>query len=143
MLKTKITTKRAILKPKSVPPPPPGRYSHAAIVEARRLLLISGQISVDREGKVIGPGDFERQFTRVYRYLGAILKEYGATFNDVVKFTTFLVNATDLPLFHRLRAQLYKKIFPKGDYPANTLLVIGRLVHESLLLEIEAVVALD
>lgn len=138
-----MTAKRTILTPKSVPPPPPGRYSHVAIVEARRLMFIAGQISVDRRGRVIGEGDFERQFAQVYRNLGAILKEYGATFGHVVQFTTYLVNATDLELFHRLRARLYKKLYPRGDYPTNTLLVVDRLVLEGLRLEIEAVVALD
>lgn len=135
--------KRIVLKPKSVPPPPPGRYSHACIVEAKRLMVVSGQISTDRKGNVIGPGDFKQQFDQVYRNLGAILKEYGASFADVVTFTTYLVNARDLPTFHRLRAQLYKKIYPKGDYPANTLLVIDRLVLEDLMLEVEAIVAME
>lgn len=135
--------KRTILKPKSVAPPPPGRYSHGCIVEARRLMVVAGQIAVDRRGKVIGPGDFTRQFNQVYRNLGAILREYGAGFDDVVQFTTYLVNSRDLPAFHTLRARLYKKLYPKGDYPPNTLLVIDRLVLEDLLLEVEALVALD
>jgi enamine deaminase RidA (YjgF/YER057c/UK114 family) len=135
--------RRTILTPKSVPPPPPGRYSHVCIVEAKRLMVVAGQIAVDHRGSVIGPGDFKRQFEQVYRNLGAILKEYGATFRDVVQFTTYLVNARDLPLFHQLRARLYKRLYPKGDYPPNTLLVIDRLVLEELLLEIEALVALD
>ena len=71
------------------------------------------------------------------------MREHGASFTDVVQFTTYLVNASDLPLFHRLRAQLYRRLYPKGDYPANTLLIIDRLVLEDLLLEIEALVALD
>jgi enamine deaminase RidA (YjgF/YER057c/UK114 family) len=135
--------RRTILTPKSVPPPPPGRYSHVCIVEAKRLMVVAGQIAVDRRGSVIGPGDFERQFHQVYRNLGAILKEYGATFGNVIQFTTYLVNARDLSLFHRVRAQLYRKLYPQGDYPPNTLLVIDRLVLEELLLEIEALVALD
>ncbi len=138
-----MTAKRAILRPKSVPPPPPGRYSHVAIVQARRLMFVSGQIAVDRRGKVIGEGDFDRQFAQVYRNLGAILKEYGVTFGDVVQFTTYLVNATDLPRFHQLRARLYRRLYPRRDYPTNTLLVVDRLVLDGLLLEIEAVVALE
>ena len=106
-------------------------------------MVVSGQISVDRRGRVIGAGDFKRQFTQVYHYLGAILKEYGASFHDVIQFTTYLVNARDLPRFHELRVKLYKKLYPKGDYPANTLLVVDRLVHEELMIEIEALVALD
>jgi len=106
-------------------------------------MVVSGQIAVDRRGNVIGPGDFKRQFNEVYRNLGAILKEYDASFRDVVQFTTYIVNASDVPTFHQLRVQLYKKIYPKGDYPANTLLVVDGLVLEGLLLEIEALVALD
>ncbi len=135
--------KRIVPRPQSVPPPPPGRYSHVVIVQAKRLMVISGQIAVDRNGRVIGVGDFTRQFHQVYDYLGAILAEYGAAWSDVVGFTTYLVNARDLPLFHELRAKLYKKLYPKGDYPANTLLVVDRLVYEELMLEIEALVALD
>jgi enamine deaminase RidA (YjgF/YER057c/UK114 family) len=135
--------KRQILVPRSVPAPPPGRYSQAAIVEARRLLVIAGQIAVDRRGRLVGAGDFKRQFNQVYRYLGALLREYGATFGDVIQFTTYLVDARDLPLVHRLCADLYKTLYPRRDYPPNTLLVVDRLVLEELRLEIEALVALD
>jgi enamine deaminase RidA (YjgF/YER057c/UK114 family) len=138
-----ISSKRIVVAPRAVPPPPPGRYSHVCIVEAKRLMVISGQISMDRNGEVIGKGDFKRQFRQVYRYLGAILKEFGATWSDIVAFRTYLVDARDLPLFHKLRAELYKKIYPDGDYPANTLVVVDRLVHEDLMLEVEALVALD
>ncbi len=134
--------KRTIVNPKTLAKPM-AAYSHAAIVEARRFLIIAGQIALDKQGRVVGKGDFQRQFSQVYANLGAALKAAGATFNNVIQLTTFLVDSRDIPAFFEARNGLYKKIYPKGDYPPNTLLVIDRLVLEDLLLEVEAIAALD
>ena len=134
--------KRTIFNPKTLVKPM-APYSHAAIVEARRLLIVAGQIALDRKGKVVGRGDFKRQFGQVFANLGAVLKAAGANFNHVVQFTTFLVDSRDIPTFFQVRNKLFKKIYPRRDYPPNTLLVIDRLALEDLLLEVEAIAALD
>ena len=134
--------KRTIFNPKTVAKPI-APYSHAAIVEARRLLIVAGQIALDRKGKAVGKGDFKRQFDQVFANMGAVLKAAGANFNHVVQFTTFLVDSRDIPTFFQVRNKLFKKIYPKRDYPPNTLLVIDRLALEDLLLEVEAIAALD
>jgi enamine deaminase RidA (YjgF/YER057c/UK114 family) len=41
-----------------------------------------------------------------------------------------------------VRRALYPALFPKGRYPANTLVVVDRLVREEFLIEVEAVAAL-
>jgi enamine deaminase RidA (YjgF/YER057c/UK114 family) len=133
---------RTISNPKTIGKPI-APYSHAVIVEARRLMFLAGQVSVDKNLKVVGKGDFARQFKQVFANMEAILKSAGATFNNVVQFTTYLVDSRDMPAFHAARQQMYKKIYPKGDYPTNTLLVIDRLASEDFLLEVEAIAALD
>ena len=40
------------------------------------------------------------------------------------------------------RAAVFADIYPDGNYPPNTILVVNRLVEERLLIEIEAVAAL-
>lgn len=134
--------KRTIYNPKTIGKPI-APYSHAAIVEARRLLFLAGQVAVDKKLKVVGKGDFKRQFKQVFSNLEAVLKSAGANFNNVVQFTTFLVDSRDMPAFHAARKELYRRIYPKGDYPPNTLLVIDRLASEDFLLEVEAIAALD
>lgn len=134
--------KRTILNPKTLARPI-APYSHAAVVEARRLLFVAGQIAVDKRGKVVGKGNFARQFDQVYANLRAVLKAAGAGFNHVVQFTTFLVDSRDIPAFFEARNRLYRRIYPRRDYPPNTLLVIDRLAMEDLLLEVEAIAALD
>ncbi len=69
-----------------------------------------------------------------------MLEGAACNFNDVVKFTTYLVHSQDIPAFMRLRAALFPKLFKGTDYPPNTLLVIDRLVKEEFVIEIEAVV---
>jgi enamine deaminase RidA (YjgF/YER057c/UK114 family) len=91
----------------------------------------------------VGKGDFERQFHQVFANLEAVLRGIGASFNHVVQFTTFLVDSRDIPTFFAVRNKHFKKIYPKKDYPPNTLLVIDRLALEDFLLEVEAIAALD
>jgi len=69
-----------------------------------------------------------------------VLKGIGADFNDIVKFTTYLVHSQDLEKFMRLRAALFPKIFKGPLYPPNTLLTLDRLVKEDFLFEVEAIV---
>jgi enamine deaminase RidA (YjgF/YER057c/UK114 family) len=119
--------------------PAQGLYSHVGKVESGPLLFIAGQLAVDGGGGVVGKHDFDAQFTRVFENLNAVLRGMGGSFEDVIKFTTYLVHAQDIEKFMKARAQLFPKIFPAASYPPNTLLIVDRLVKEEFLIEVEAV----
>lgn len=119
--------------------PAQGLYSHVARVPAGPLLFIAGQLSIDRDGQVVGKGDFDRQFRQVFDNLGTVLAGMGAGFEDVIKFTTYLVHSQDIERFMRARAALFPTLFSGPLYPPNTLLVVDRLVKEEFLIEVEAV----
>lgn len=121
--------------------PAQGLYSHVGRVEAGALYFVAGQLAVGRDGSVVGKCDFAAQFGQVFANLGDVLTGLGASFNDVVKFTTFLVHSQDIEHFMALRAELFPRIFTGPLYPPNTLLMIDRLVKEEFLIEVEAVVA--
>jgi enamine deaminase RidA (YjgF/YER057c/UK114 family) len=57
------------------------------------------------------------------------------------QFTTYLVHSQDIARFYRWREQNYPKMFPDGNYPPNTLLIIDRLVQEQFLIEIQTIAA--
>ncbi len=120
--------------------PAQGLYSHVTRVEAGTLLFVAGQLSVDQNGEVAGKGDFDQQFRQVFENMGAVLEGMGVDFNDVAKFTTYLVHSQDIAKFMRLRADLFPKIFSGPNYPPNTMLIIDRLVKEDFLIEVEAIV---
>jgi enamine deaminase RidA (YjgF/YER057c/UK114 family) len=71
-----------------------------------------------------------------------VLVSAGVDFENVAQFTTFLTNSENIPDFYNVRNEVFNTVFPNGDYPPNTLLVINRLVREEFLIEIEAIAGL-
>jgi enamine deaminase RidA (YjgF/YER057c/UK114 family) len=120
--------------------PAQGLYSHVGKAAGSDLLFVAGQLAVSSEGGVVGKGDFAAQFKKVFSNLGDVLTGLNGDFNNVVKFTTYLVHSQDIEKFMALRAELFPKLFRGPLFPPNTLLVIDRLVSEDFLIEVEAVV---
>ena len=132
---------RKTINPKQVCPPV-GLYSQASRVKAGELLFIAGQLGLDARGALLGTGDAAAQIRQAFENIGQILASQGASFSNVVEFTTYLTSADNIPVFMATRKELFARLYPKGDYPPNTLLVISRLVHPDALVEISAVAAL-
>jgi enamine deaminase RidA (YjgF/YER057c/UK114 family) len=123
-------------------PRPLGAYSQAVTVRPGRLMFIAGQVAIDEEGNLVGKGDFPAQVRQVFHNLEQILASAGASFQNVVQFTTYLVRSQDVEELIATRREIYERGYPSGDYPPNTLLIIDRLVREEFLLEVEAIAAL-
>ena len=119
---------------------PLGQYSHITRVKASEFLFIAGQVGADKDGKA--GADFDAQCAQVFANIGAALTSQGASFANVVEFTTYLVNAGDISKFMQYRAREFPRFFPGGSAPPNTLLIIERLVREEFLIEVSAVAAL-
>lgn len=126
----------------STAPQPIGAYSQAVRVKAGELLYIAGQVALDASGELVGRGDAAAQARQVFYNIGQILDRSGATFRNVVEFTTYLVGRDSIQSFISARTELFPTLFPDGDYPPNTLLIINGLVREEFLVEIKAVAAL-
>jgi enamine deaminase RidA (YjgF/YER057c/UK114 family) len=123
------------LNPPGVPAPL-GLYSHAT--RAGDLLFIAGQLGVREDGSLAGE-DLAAQARQTYDNIGTILASQGAGFGDVLKYTTYVVSPDLLASFASAREEIFRTLYPDGGYPANTLLVIDRLVKPEFLIEIEAV----
>jgi enamine deaminase RidA (YjgF/YER057c/UK114 family) len=119
---------------------PLGPYSQITRVKASEFLFIAGQVGMDKEGKLAG--DFDAQCAQTYANVEAAMKSCGAGWGNVVEFTTYLVHSQDIPKFMDFRRREFPKMFPNNAYPPNTLLIIDRLVQESLLIEVQTVAAL-
>src|ERR1700760_3866496 len=121
--------------------PPMGQYTHVTRVKANEFLFIAGMLSGDSKGNVIGAGDFDAQTAQVFRNVEAALKSSGASWANVVQFTTYLVHSQDIPKFMEFRLREFPKMFPNGKYPPNTLLIVDRLVQEPFLVEVQTIAA--
>ena len=127
--------KTEYLKPKGLSINP--AYSHVAVASGTRTIYIAGQVSIDEKGAVVGAGDIGAQTEQVMRNLGKCLEAAGASFEHVVKITTYVVNYKP-----ELRAAIGKARTPFfGDRPppASTLVGVSALAAPEWLIEIEAV----
>jgi enamine deaminase RidA (YjgF/YER057c/UK114 family) len=119
--------------------PPRTSYSPGVLAEHPvAILYLAGQTPTDGSGTV-AEGDFVAQVHQVFANIGSVLAEAEMDFSNVVKFTNYLVDADDLPVFRAVRSQLWTEYFPDGALPADTLLVISRLARPEFRLEVEAV----
>ena len=121
---------------------PLGQYSQLTRVKASEYIYIAGQVGVGKDGKLAGDGGFDAQCAQTFANIEAALKSCGAGWGNIVQFTTYLVHSQDIPRFMAYRLREFPKMFANGAYPPNTLLMIDRLVQESLLIEVQAVAAL-
>jgi len=134
-MKIKILETQGVTKPQ-------GLYNHAISVSAGRLLFIAGQVAIDENNQLVGIGDFNAQMDQVFTNLGCILESAAASFDSIVKFTTYLTRSGDLKAFYEKRAEIFADIYSTGHYPTNTLVVIDQLAREEWLVEVEAVAAI-
>ncbi|MBS1543551.1 MAG: RidA family protein [Bacteroidetes bacterium] len=113
----------------------PAGYTHVIIAD--NTVYISGQVSANEKGEVIGKGDIRAQAEKVFSNLETCLRSVGLTFSDVVKINTFIVNLKpeDLAVVREVR----KKYLPQENPPASTLVGVTALANPDFLLEIEAV----
>ena len=94
-------------------PAPVGPYSQA--IESDGWIFVSGQIPLDPETNALVDGEIEAQATRVLANLRAVLEAAGASLQDVVRTTIYLV---DLELFPRVNA-VYAEHFSSEPQPAR------------------------
>ena len=122
---------------------PYGPYTQLTRVKNHsELVFISGQLSVDSDGNIIGADDFEAQCDQVYSNIGAALRGIGASYSNIVQFTTYLVDPEHIDLIYKWRNREFPKLFLNSHYPANTLLVIQRLVDDAFLIEVQTIAAI-
>lgn len=129
---------------KFVNPPgmkPLGMYTQVTVATGGSLAFISGQVSVDGQGKVVGAGDIRAQAVQVFENLKTALDGVGASFEDVVKFTIYIVGLN--PERRKAVMEVRGRYISHQNPPAATMIGVQNLVEPELLLEIEAVVALD
>ena len=123
-------------------PQPIGAYSQAIRIKAGELVFVAGQVGLDADGDMVGRGDVAAQTRQVFHNIGQILASVGASFGNVVEFTTYVVGRESVQGFIEARTDIFPTIFPDADYPPNTLLIIDGLVREEFLVEVKAVAAL-
>jgi enamine deaminase RidA (YjgF/YER057c/UK114 family) len=97
-------------------------------------IWVAGQTSVDDAGEPTAVGDPRGQAVRIYQRIGRILKEAGATPQDVVFIRTYSTDMRYQPLIREERAKFFG-----GHRPASTSVQVVALARPEFLMEIEVV----
>ena len=122
---------KRLIKPKSVHPT--NNYTHGVLTSGG-LLFISGQVAKNKKDKTVGLADITAQAEQVFENIGAILKEAGGSFRDLVKLNIYLTDGRHLEGFREVR----KRYLKNTDW-ASTGVVVAGLASPEWLLEIEGV----
>ena len=112
-------------------------YSHVVVASGTRLIYTAGQVPIDERGTLVGAGDLAAQTAQVMRNVGLALAAAGATYADVVKITTYVVNYK--PDHRAVIGKARAAFFANGTPPASTLVGVAALAQPDWLVEIEAV----
>ncbi len=114
----------------------PGLWSNC--IRAGDLLFISGQVARPFEGgkTLVGDNEYE-QAKHIFARIRRICEAAGASLDDLVKMTIFMVDITKNTEVWRARREFFR-----GDFPASTLVEVRSLAGRETLVEIEAVVYL-
>lgn len=113
------------------------RLTQMVEVQGARMIFLSGQTPTNEKYEVPSM-DVRAQVNLVYDNIEIALKAAGATWDNVVKTTTYLTDAAFIKDFRDARTERFRNLTAP---PANTLLVVSRLAEPEFLVEIEAIAA--
>jgi reactive intermediate/imine deaminase len=111
-----------------------GTYSQA--VRVGNTIWVSGQIALDPLSKELVPGDMEAQTRRAFENLQAIVTAAGASLDNVVKATIFLIDLSHFALVNKIMAEYFRQ-----PYPARSAVGVAALPRGAQI-EVECIVQL-
>jgi len=119
---------------------PPGvskspAYTQVVTAKPGTIVWVSGQVAQNAKGEVVGKGDLKAQLNQAWENIKLSLEGAGATFQDVVKITTYIVNYKPTMRDDIRAARL--KFMGAGEPPASTLVGVQSLASDDFLVEIE------
>lgn len=117
--------------------PPRGTYRHA-VRSSGEVLWLAGQVPIDEEGKTVGLGDPAAQLAQVMHNIERILHAAGAGWSDVVRLVMLCVGKENVVPLREARTRLWTELYPAGDFPTSTFIVVDGLASDEFLVEVEA-----
>ena len=113
---------------------PFGPFSQLQIIGTGKLVHLKGQVALDRDGAIVGPGDMRAQVSQVLENIRTALASIGGEMRDIVSLTQY---ATDIETF--MQAGDIRQAYFSAPFPVTTTIEVRRLYHPDLLIEITAV----
>ena len=106
------------------------------------LVFIAGQAAMVN-GKVIGKGDIAAQYGHILESINAILADAGASMDNIVKWVNYVVPKVMEGSPEYAALVDVRKRYIKKDYPVSTMVQVAGLMHDDLLIEVDAIAVTD
>jgi 2-iminobutanoate/2-iminopropanoate deaminase len=111
-------------------------YGYTQAVKVGDTIYMSGQVSHDDKGNIVGRGEMETQMRQTYENIQRLLTQYGATLKNVVDEVLFV---TDMDAAFAAAVKCRQEIFSGAPVVASTIIQIQRLAFPELMIEIKCV----
>ena len=113
-------------------------YGYSQAVKVDNTIYLSGQVSHDDKGDIVGRGDMETQMRQAYKNIKKVLAQYGATMDNVVDEVLFV---TDMDAAFAARVKCKQEVFSGNNNPVltSTIVQIQRLAFPELMVEIRCI----
>lgn len=113
-------------------------YAPVVTVEGGKTIFVSGLVSRDKAGNVIGKGDMAAQIRQVGENLRLSLEAAGAGLKDLVRTCTYVTNIDEFFKHVDVRAKYFGEALP-----TSSTIGVSRLSHPDFLVEVEAFAAIE
>jgi enamine deaminase RidA (YjgF/YER057c/UK114 family) len=113
---------------------PFGAFSMMQIQGAGQIVHLKGQVSLDRDGQIVGKNDMRAQVRKTLENIQLVLGSVDGTMGDIIALTQY---ATDIEQF--MTAGDIRREFFAESFPVTTTVQVARLYHPDLLIEITAI----
>ena len=119
------------------------RY-HAKVIYSKAIrasgdfVFMQGQVGVDLDGNLIGPGDPGLQADQACRNIKQLIEEAGGALNDICKLTVYVTDISYRPAVYASINRWFD-----GVHHCSTGIVVQALADPSFLVEIDAMAVID
>ena len=110
---------------------PFGAFSQAVVQGTGKIVHLKGQVSLDKEGRIVGGRDIDAQVEKALENIKTILSEFGGRMEDIYSLTHHATNIKEFMKTGHIRTRYFKP-----PYPVTTTVEVTRLYHPDLLVEI-------
>lgn len=111
-------------------------YGYAQAVRVEDTIYVSGQVSHDEDGTIVGEDDMEAQMRQAYANMGKVLAQYGADMGNVVEEVLYV---TDMEAAFDAAVSCRREVFSGMPVVASTIVQIERLAFPEFMIEIKCV----
>lgn len=113
-------------------------FSPAVITRGGRMVWVAGHgAPVDDDGNSLA-GDFDAQVHQSFKLMAATMERAGATLQDLVTMTVFIIDSRHGDSFTELR----KDYFPDG-FPASAMITVSGFAQPAMMVEIQGIAVVD